>query len=125
MDEAIQTIAPLPSTVIAPAVRASMGRAVMVLALQAAIKEAKRALAAKGLKPTHYSQREIVEMAKARLLADAQHRAELIAEARKVVAVWEAEGYFRQRRASQSVRKDRELRTLNDREQRECRGNGQ
>jgi hypothetical protein len=51
MDEAIQTIAPLPSTVIAPAIPASMGRAVRVLALQAAIKATKERLRAQGLKP--------------------------------------------------------------------------
>jgi hypothetical protein len=52
--------------------RQAMGRAVMVLARQRAIKEAKRQLAARGLKPTHYSHREIVVMAQEIMLADAK-----------------------------------------------------
>jgi hypothetical protein len=100
MDEAIQIIAPQPNTVIAPATRASMGRAVMVLARQRAIKEAKRQLAARGLKLANYSHREIVAMAEEIILADAQRRAKIIAEAKAIVAVWEAEGYFRPRHRS-------------------------
>jgi hypothetical protein len=76
-----------------------MGRAVMILARQRAIKEAKRQLAARGLKPAHYSHREIVAMAEEVILADAQHRAEIIAGAKAIVAAWHAEGYFKQRRA--------------------------
>ena len=48
MDEAIQSILPQPSTVIAPAVRARMSRAVRVLAQQAAIKEVKAQLEREG-----------------------------------------------------------------------------
>jgi hypothetical protein len=50
-----------PSTVIAPAIRASMSRAVRVLAQRSAIAETKRALAAKGLKLASFSHRQIVE----------------------------------------------------------------
>jgi hypothetical protein len=76
-----------------------MGRAVMILARQRAIKEAKRQLAARGLKVANYSRREIVAMAEEVILADAQHRAEIIAEAKAIVADWEAEGYCEPRRA--------------------------
>jgi hypothetical protein len=100
-----------------------MSRAVRIEALRRAKAEIKRAIAARGLKPQSFAMREIVAMAEARLLADAAYRAELVAEARKVVAIWEAEGYFKPRR--RSVRNVLELRTLADREQRECRGNGQ
>ena len=97
MDEANGTLhqAPEPNQ----AQRQSMSRAVMVLARQRALKEAKRQLAARGLKLANYSHREIVVMAEEIILADAQRRAEIIAEAKAIVAVWEAEGYFRPRRA--------------------------
>ena len=96
MEEATHSVqqAPEPNH----AQRQAMGRAVMILARQRAIKEAKRQLAARGLKPAHYSHREIVVMAEEIILADAQRRAKIIAEAKAIVAVWEAEGYFRPRR---------------------------
>jgi hypothetical protein len=121
MDEGIHRLQQAPAA--NHAQRQAMGRAVMVLARQRAIKEAKRQLAARGLKLANYSHREIVAMAEEIILADAQYRAKIIAEAKAIVADWEAEGYFRPRR--RSVRKDRELRTLTEQEQRECRGNGQ
>ena|ERR1700730_8015001 len=95
MVEASHSLPQAPSD----AQRQAMRRAVSVLARRAAIKEAKRQLAARGLKPAHYSHREIVVMAEEIILADAQRRAEIIAEAKAIVAVWEAEGYFRPRRA--------------------------
>jgi hypothetical protein len=97
MDEATHRLqeAPEPNH----AQRQAMGRAVRVLARQAAIKEAKRALAARGLKLASFSHREIVAMAEEIILADAQRRAKIIAEAKAIVTVWEAEGYFKQRRA--------------------------
>jgi hypothetical protein len=120
MDEATVTIAPAPNTVIAPAVRASMSRAVRVLARQRAVREVKRELQAQGRrKVSQVPMREIVAMAEDYILA---HR-EIIVEARAKVERWEAEGYFRPRR--RSVRNVPELRTLTDREQRECGGNGQ
>jgi hypothetical protein len=75
----------------------------MVLARQAAIKEAKRHLAARGLKPAHYAMREIAAMAKEIMLTDAERRAKIIAEAKVIVARWEAEGYFKPKRAARSV----------------------
>jgi hypothetical protein len=60
MIETAPSLSPQPSTVIAPAVRASMGRAVRVLALQAAIKATKEQLRARGLKPQCIAHREIV-----------------------------------------------------------------
>jgi hypothetical protein len=74
--------------------RASMGMAVNVLARQAAIKAAKRHLQAEGLRPSHYSHRELTLRAEACLAA---HRAELIAEAREIVERWQAEGFFGKR----------------------------
>jgi hypothetical protein len=75
-------------------VRASMGMAVKVLARQAAIKATKRQLQAQGLKPTHFSHRDLVIRAEQYL---AEHREELIAEAREIVARWQAEGFFGKR----------------------------
>ena len=121
MEEATHSVQQAPAT--SHAQRQAMGRAVMVAAPQRAIKEAKRQLAARGLKLANYSHREIVAMAEE---ADAQRRAKIIAEAKAIVTVWEAEGYFRsRRRAARSVRKDRELRTLAEQEERRCGGNGQ
>jgi hypothetical protein len=73
-----------PSTVIAPAVRASMGRAVRVLALQAAIKATKRQLRARGLKPQCMAQREIVAAAEQYL---AEHWAELSGKRRRLSSI--------------------------------------
>jgi hypothetical protein len=75
-------------------VRASMGMAVNVLARQAAIKATKRQLQAQGLKPTHFSHRDLVIRAEQYL---AEHREELIAEAREIVERWQAEGVFGKR----------------------------
>jgi hypothetical protein len=74
--------------------RASMGMAVNVLARQAAIKATKRQLQAQGLKPTHFSHRDLVIRAEQYL---AEHREELIAEAREIVARWQAAGVFGKR----------------------------
>ena len=62
--------------------RASMSHAVMILAQREAIKEVKAQLRHQGLKPQHYSMRELVELAKEYLT---QHRAELINEAKVIV----------------------------------------
>jgi hypothetical protein len=75
-------------------VRASMGMAVNVLARQAAIKATKRQLQAQGLKPTHFPHRDLVIRAEQYL---AEHREELIAEAREIVARWQAAGVFGKR----------------------------
>jgi hypothetical protein len=71
--------------------RASMSLATNTLARQAAIKAAKRQLQAQGLRPSQFSHRELVLRADAYL---AEHREELIAEARRIVDRWQAEGFF-------------------------------
>jgi len=65
--------------------------AVNVLARQAAIKATKRQLLAQGLGPTHLSHRELVIRAEQYL---AEHRAELVAEAKQIVERWQAAGFF-------------------------------
>jgi hypothetical protein len=75
-------------------VRASMGMAVNVLARQAALKVAKAKLQAQGLRPTHFSHRDLVIRAQQYL---AEHRAELIAEATPIVERWGVEGFFGRR----------------------------
>jgi hypothetical protein len=74
--------------------RASMSLATNVLARQATLKAAKHQLQAQGLRPTHFSHRDLVIRAEAYL---AEHREELIAEAREIVARWQAEGFFGKR----------------------------
>jgi hypothetical protein len=74
--------------------RASMSLATNTLAQQAAIKEAKHQLSAQGLRPSHFSHRDLVIRAEAYL---AEHREELIAEAREIVERWQAEGFFGKR----------------------------
>jgi hypothetical protein len=66
--------------------------ATMTLARQAAIKQVKRGLQARGLRPHHMPHREIT--ADAYLAA---HRAELIAEVTPIVERWQAEGFFGRR----------------------------
>jgi hypothetical protein len=71
--------------------RASMRMAVNVLARQAAMKAARQQLSAQGLRPSQFSHRELVVRADAYL---ADHRAELIAKAKLIVARWQAAGMF-------------------------------
>jgi hypothetical protein len=71
--------------------RTTLGAATITLARQSAIKATKHQLRAEGLKPTHYSHRDIVIRAEAYL---AEHREELIAEAKEIVERWQAEGFF-------------------------------
>ena len=73
---------------------ASMSLATNTLALQRAIKAAKHQLSAQGLRPSHFSHRELVIRAEAYL---ADHREELVAEAKQVVERWQAEGFFGKR----------------------------
>jgi hypothetical protein len=87
---------------------ASMGSATITLAKHRAIKATKADLKGRGLKPTHLPHRDIVVLADQYL---AQHRAELVAEARAIVDRWLAEGRF----GRASVRKVPELRTLAER----------
>jgi len=74
--------------------RTSMGIAVNVLALQRAMNLTKRQLQAQGLKPSHFSHRDLRVRAEAYL---AEHREELIAEAKEIVERWQREGFFGKR----------------------------
>jgi hypothetical protein len=74
--------------------RASMSLAVGTLALQRAMALTKRQLQAQGQKPSHFSHRDLRVRAEAYL---ADHREELIAEAKVVVERWRAEGFFGKR----------------------------
>jgi hypothetical protein len=74
--------------------RASMSLATMTLARQAAMKAAKHRLQAQGLQPSQFSHRELTLRAEACLAA---HREELVAEAKQIVARWQAEGFFGKR----------------------------
>jgi hypothetical protein len=74
--------------------RASMALATNTLARQRALKAAKAKLQAQGLRPSHFSHRDLVIRAEAYL---AEHREELIAEARPIVERWRVEGFFGKR----------------------------
>jgi hypothetical protein len=89
MVEATRRLQQAPVT--SHAQRQAMGRAVMVLARQRAIKAAKQAFQARGVKIAQMSHREIVVAAEEYL---AKHRAELINEARAIVDQWNEEGVF-------------------------------
>jgi hypothetical protein len=69
----------------------TMGHAVIVLARQSAIKAVKRQLQAQGLRPQLMAYREIVAAANEYL---ANHRDELIPQAKAIVERWKAEGVF-------------------------------
>jgi hypothetical protein len=68
--------------------------ATMTLARQAAMKAAKHQLSAQGLRPSQFSHRELTLRAEACLAA---HREELIADAKQIVARWQAAGVFGKR----------------------------
>jgi hypothetical protein len=74
--------------------RASMALATNTLARQAAMKAAKHRRQAQGLRPSHFSHRDLVIRAEQYLAA---HREELIAEAREIVERWRVEGFFGKR----------------------------
>ena len=82
-----------------------MSRAVVILAQQRAVKEAKAQLRDRGLKPQHYSHREIVALAEEYL---AQHREELIKEAKETILRWQAGGMFGPRGGASLQDPDRE-----------------
>jgi hypothetical protein len=71
--------------------RTTLGAATITLARQSAIKATKAELRAQGLRPTHMPHRDIVVLADAYL---ANHRDELVAEAKEIVKRWQAEGFF-------------------------------
>jgi hypothetical protein len=50
--------------------------------------------------------REIIAMARARVMADADYRAKLIAEARPIVDQWTAEGFFGKRAAQRQLERN-------------------
>jgi hypothetical protein len=90
MDEANHSLAqgPAPNH----AQRQTMGRAVMALARQRAIKEVKAAIQRQGRrKVCQIAHREIVAIAADYLAAN---RAALIAKAKAIVECWHAEGVF-------------------------------
>jgi hypothetical protein len=80
-------------------VRATMRAATITLARYAAIKATKAELHAQGLKPSHIPHCQIVARANEYL---AQHRTELIAEAKATVERWRVEGVFGKRCANLS-----------------------
>jgi hypothetical protein len=88
-----QPIAPALSRIDAK-VRASMGHAAITLARRAAIKATKRQLQARGLKVSHFAQREIVAQAETYFAA---HREQLVAQAKADVERWRLQGFFGKR----------------------------
>ena len=75
--------------------RSVMTRAVRVLAQQRAIKEVKAAIQREGkVKLSQVLHRDIVSMAEARVIADVPYRERLIADAKRVVEQWHADGVF-------------------------------
>jgi hypothetical protein len=103
MDEAIHRLQQAPAPNQAQRLAQRQAQAVATLVRRSAINAVKHKLRGLGLKPQHYSHAQIGVMAKARLLADAQHRAKLIAAARKVVDEWTEEGFFKPRRARRTA----------------------
>jgi glutamate racemase len=90
MDEADPRLQQAPAT--SQAQRQTMGRAVMVLARQAAIKEVKAAIQRQGRRKVwQVAHREIVATAEDYLAANS---AKLIAEAKAIVECWHGEGVF-------------------------------
>ncbi len=71
--------------------------ATMTLALQRAKRAVQAQLRAQGLKLAQFSAQEITLLAEAHL---AQHRDELMAEAKAIVERWMAEGFFWQASAA-------------------------
>jgi hypothetical protein len=74
--------------------RTTLHFATMTLALQAAMKITKRRLQAQGLKVSHLPMRELRARAEAYL---AEHRDELIADAKQIVEQWRRNGFFGKR----------------------------
>jgi hypothetical protein len=85
--------------------RASMAHATITLARHSALKATKRQLQAQGLKVNHFSRRDLVARAEVYL---ADHREELIAEAKPIVERWRVEGFFG-KRAREAVHKTTEV----------------
>lgn len=77
--------------------RARLHFATRTLVLQSAMKITKRNLQAQGLKVSHYPLRDLRVRAEQYL---AEHREELIAEAKQIVERWRVEGFFGKRFAN-------------------------
>ena len=86
-------------------------QAVRVLCERRAQEEIKDRLRREGKKLSKVPRRDIIVMARTRLVDDAAYRAKLIAEAKLIVEEWRAEGFFG-KQAALNVRKAPELRTL-------------
>jgi hypothetical protein len=87
MAEATQSIQQTPTAAQAQ----TMNRAVVVLAWRSAKEAVKLKLRAQGLKLQQFSARDITVLAEEYL---AEHRAQLIHEAREIVDRWNAQGMF-------------------------------
>ena len=125
MVEAERIVAQTPPPNHAQRLAQRQAQAVRVLAMHAAKQEVKDRLRREGkVKLSRVPQHEIIAMARERVMADAEYRAKLIAEARPIVDQWTAEGFFG-KRAALSVRKGPELRTLPPAEAHQSGGNGQ
>jgi hypothetical protein len=95
MAEAPITLSPTPpSTKALAQLRVTLAFAAHTRTRQVAMNHAKRKLQAQGLSVSAFTHRELVLKAEEYL---AQHREELIADARKIVARWQAEGVFGKR----------------------------
>ena len=82
-------------------------QAVRVLCERRAQEEIKDQIRRQGkVKLSRVPQREISAMARARVMADADYRARLIAEARPIVDQWTAEGFFGKRAAQRQLERN-------------------
>jgi hypothetical protein len=82
-------------------------QAVRVLVMHAAKREVKDAIRREGkVKLSRVPQREIIAMARERVMADAAYRARLVAEARPIVDQWTAEGFFGKQAAQRQLERN-------------------
>ena len=82
-------------------------QAVRVLCERRAQEEIKDQIRREGrVKLRSVPRREIIAMARARVMADADYRAKLIAEARPIVDQWTAEGFFGKRAAQRQLERN-------------------
>jgi hypothetical protein len=96
-------IAPTPDSKRQAQVRGRMSMAAYTLARQSALKATKRQLQAQGLRVSQFSNRDLVIRAEQYL---AEHREELIAEAKEIVERWRVEGFFGKRAAPKTSAKE-------------------
>ena len=82
-------------------------QAVRVLVMHAAKREVKDAIRCEGkVKLSRVPQREIIAMARERVMAGAAYRARLVAEAKPIVEQWTAEGFFGKRAAQRQLERN-------------------